>query len=87
MKPIIRENFGTLTRLRRGDIVLLNGEECKIEFVNDCRAKAVPVRRRVKEVVPQTGKNAGQVIKFQERHDGYNISPNSECEILRHEAA
>lgn len=75
----------TLSRLQPGFVIKLDGRTCIVTMVNDSRAKAVPMTRKVKSFVPQTGDEAtvGKPVTITVREEGYNISPNSECVILQ----
>lgn len=76
--PIVRNDF-VYTRLRLGDVIELCGIEYVIDYINDCRARAIPLSR--KQVSYETV--AGKKVEFETDHSGKNISPNSECPILR----
>lgn len=75
---------GSLSRLQVGMVVRLNGEEHVVEMVNDCRARCLPLNKR-KMKVRIEDKLTGQVREFEPETTGgaANVSPNSDCEILR----
>lgn len=66
-------------RLRIGDVFMLHGREHVVDFINASRARAVPLERKQVEYVTTDEKT----VKFETDHASYNISPNSEVEILR----
>lgn len=72
----------TLPRLTVGMLVLFEGQVQRVVKVNDCCARIVPVEKRVKVIVPATGKNAGQRLTIAVQERGCNISPESEIPIL-----
>lgn len=76
--PIVRNDY-VYTYLRVGDVVELNGMEYVIDYLNECRARAIPMSR--KHVSYETV--AGKKVEFETDHSGTNISPNSEIPILR----
>jgi len=76
--PIVRNDF-VYTRLRVGDVIELDGIEYVIDYLNECRARAIPLTR--KQVSYETV--SGKKVEFETDHAGKNISPNSECPILR----
>lgn len=76
--PIKRNDY-VFTRLRVGDVILLDARRHVIEMVNECRAKAVPVAK--KRVDYETV--AGKRVKFDTSYASQNISPNSECKIVQ----
>lgn len=76
--PIKRNDY-VFTRLRVGDVILLDSRKHVVEMVNECRARAVPVAR--KRVDYETV--AGKRVKFDTSYASQNISPNSECKILQ----
>lgn len=71
----------TLTRLQPHQIVLFQ-RPFRVARVNDCRAYIIPVAKKRRELAPETGRNAGKKIAFEESADGVGISPNSELEII-----
>lgn len=75
----VKRNDWVYTRLRVGDVVELKGLECVIDFLNECRAHAIPLSR--KQVNYETV--AGKKVEFETDHSGMNISPNSTIPILR----
>lgn len=76
--PIVRNDY-VFTRLRVGDVILLDGRRHVVEMVNECRARAVPVAK--KRVDYETV--AGKRVKFDTNYASQNISPNSECKIVQ----
>lgn len=74
---VVRNDF-VYTRLRVGDVINLNGVDYVIDYLNECRARAIPLSR--KKVRYETA--AGKKVEFETDHSGQNISPNSECPIL-----
>jgi len=76
--PIVRNDF-VYTRLRVGDVVQFGEIDYVIDYVNECRARAIPLSR--KRVKYQTV--SGKQVDFETDHSGMNISPNSACPILR----
>ena len=73
---------GTLTRLQVGMVVLYEGRRHRVALVNECRAKIVPLEKRVKEFLPRTGANAGRPVLLVTEACGHNISPESELEVI-----
>jgi hypothetical protein len=69
-----------LTFLQEGMIIKLSGVEYRVEMVNDCRARCVPLHK-VKVTVKDKLKD--KEVTFERSAGPINISPNSECEILR----
>jgi len=70
----------TGARLRKGDIVDMGSEgHCEVVFVNECRARVRPLTRR--QVTMET-LNKG-TVEFDKAGAPFNISPNSECRIIR----
>lgn len=83
----LRAQRRTLTRLQFGDVVLgLGAQKYRVDFVNESRARIVPLSAKVREFVAATGKHAGQCRTFVETPRGIDISPNSEVEILERAA-
>lgn len=76
--PIVRNDW-YYTRLRVGDIIVLHDSEYAIDFVNECRARAIPLTR--KQVSYKTV--AGKTVEFETDYSGQNISPNSMIPILQ----
>lgn len=76
--PVVRSDY-VYTYLRIGDVVELNGIEYVVDYINECRAHAIPLSR--KHVSYKTV--AGKKVEFEVDHSGKNISPNSEIPILR----
>lgn len=76
--PIVRNDY-CYTYLRVGDVVELNGIEYVIDYLNECRARAIPLSR--KQVRYETVE--GKTVAFEADHSGTNISPNSDIPILR----
>lgn len=76
--PIVRNDY-VFTRLRVGDVILLDSRRHVIEMVNESRARAVPVLR--KRVDYETV--AGKRVKFDTTYASQNISPNSVCKIVQ----
>ena len=70
--------------LKTGMVVVCEGQVCRVVMVNDCRARLLPVAKRLKVIAPQTGPNAGRVRRFYVERAGHNVSPNSELpEVAR----
>jgi hypothetical protein len=57
---------------------MLNGEKHRVEMVNDCRARCVPLAKRERVITPLVG----EPVTIQSTGSAINISPNSEIEIL-----
>lgn len=76
--PIKRNDF-VYTRLRVGDVIELRGMEYVIDYINECRARAIPLSRKQVNYVTVAGKK----VEFETDHSGQNISPNSEIPILQ----
>lgn len=74
---------GTLTYLQAGMIIKLGGVEYRVEMVNDCRARCVPLQK-IKVTVKD--KLRDKEVTFERSAGPVNISPNSECQILRRQA-
>ena len=76
-------SHGSISRLQEGMVISHSGEEYLVEMVNECRARCRPINTRKKEVSFTNAK--GKTFKFQPEMVGasINISPNSECDILR----
>lgn len=74
---------GSLTRLQEGMIIDHCGAEYRVDMVNECRARCVPVNK-TRKTVAFTNKK-GEACEFTPEFTGsaINISPNSECQILR----
>lgn len=77
--PTIVRNDFVVSRLRVGDVILLDSRRHVVEMVNECRARAVPVAK--KRVDYETV--AGKRVKFDTNFSSQNISPNSECKIVQ----
>ena len=75
----IKRNDVVYTRLRIGDVIELRGMEYVIDYINECRARAIPMSRKQVNYVTV----AGKTVEFETDHSGQNISPNSECPIIR----
>jgi hypothetical protein len=76
--PIIRHDL-FYSRLRVGDVIKLNGCEFVVDYINECRARCIPLSR--KRVSYKTAE--GKQVDFTTDHAGQNISPNSEGKILK----
>jgi len=76
--PVVRNDW-TYHRLQVGDVIELSGIEYVIDYLNDCRARAIPLTR--KQVSYKTVE--GKQVVFTTDYSGQNISPNSEGPILR----
>lgn len=76
--PIVRNDW-VYTRLRVGDVVNLNGVDYVVDYINECRAHAIPLSRRQVSYKTVEGKQ----VEFQTDHAGQSISPNSLLPILR----
>lgn len=74
--------MNTLTYLQPGMRVNFEGRPHRVVMVNECRARIVPEEKRHKEIIPATGRHAGQRITILADEAGHNISPNSELEVL-----
>lgn len=81
-QPVVRKTqvgfSATLSRLKVGHVVLFEGLECKVTFVNDCRARLVPLSRKAVTIETLGGKQ----VAFERPQPGYNVSPNAELEIV-----
>lgn len=75
----IKRNDQFWTRLRLGDVVKLNELEYVIDYINECRARAIPLSRRLVKYETVAGKK----VEFETDHSGTNISPNSDIPIIR----
>lgn len=83
-KNTVKLNSGPLTLLQKGMLFKHQGAVYRVDMVNECRARCVPVNRvKVEREMfdKRTGEN--KVVSFE--HDGaaINISPNSEVEIVK----
>jgi hypothetical protein len=67
-------------KLRVGDIIKIGEELYRIDLVNECRARCVPLAKRVETIRPQTGPAAGKVITISKSQAPISISPTSEVE-------
>jgi hypothetical protein len=78
---------GTTSRLQEGMIIFYGGSEYVVEMVNECRARCRPLNTHKKQVSFTNAK--GKTFTFQPELVGatINISPNSECEIVRWQRA
>lgn len=76
--PIVRNEW-EWTRLRLGDVVMLNGREHVIDYLNSCRARAVPLAKKHVSYTTVAGKK----VEFETTFDTINISPNSDIPILQ----
>lgn len=76
--PIKRNDF-VVSRLRVGDVILLDSRRHVIEMVNESRARAVPVARKRVDYETVSGKR----VAFDTNYASQNISPNSECKIVQ----
>lgn len=78
----------TLTRLQKDMIVLGPGnQKYRVDYVNESRARIVPLVKQAVAYIPTTGKDAGKCITFHKVLPGIDISPNAELEILERRAA
>jgi len=70
----------SVAHLRLGDIIDLgNGKTGEIVLVNESRAKVHPL---YKEQAAVTDRFSGTVNTFSTSPDDFNISPNSEVQVL-----
>lgn len=69
----------TGSRLRRGDVFLHDGAEAVVIRVNECRARCMPLARRQVEIKVAQGDS----VHFSAPSKAFDISPNSEVEIVR----
>jgi hypothetical protein len=76
--PIVRNDW-EYSRLRLGDLVVLDGRKHVITMVNSCRARAVPLAKKRVDYETVDGKR----VKFDTCYATVNISPNSEIPILK----
>lgn len=78
---------GSTSRLQEGMIIFHGGSEYVVEMVNECRARCRPLNTHKKQVSFTNAK--GKTFNFQPEMVGatINISPNSECEIVRWQRA
>lgn len=76
--PIKRNDF-VVSRLRVGDVILLDSRRHIVEMVNECRARAVPVAKKRVDYETVEGKR----VQFDTTYASQNISPNSECKIVQ----
>ncbi len=72
----------SLTRLRIGDVFMLDGRLHRVDLVNECRARCIPITRQVRTFVPKTGMNAEKPVQFGDSLNPVSICPNSEIEIV-----
>jgi hypothetical protein len=84
------DNFtihGSTSRLQEGMVIFHGGAEYVVEMVNECRARCRPLNTQKKEITFTNAK--GKTFSFKPELVGatINISPNSECEILRWQRA
>lgn len=79
-------NFATVrnigTRLRKGMRVQMEGVVYEVTLVNESRAHVEPVEKTRTVVIEEESSNTGEKKVFQARRRGFDISPNSEVEIL-----
>jgi len=68
----------TLARLQPSMLVRFAGEVCRVVYVNECRARMLPVAKRT--VTVQT--SGGKRVQFQRQENGHNISPESDVEVV-----
>ena len=68
------------TRLKPGDVVDMGRPfgHCKVEMVNDCRARIRPIKMVDVEIVPL----GGDRVVFKRPSKPIDISPNSEIPII-----
>lgn len=74
---------GGLSRLQAGMVIVYSGTEYRVEYVNDCRARCIPINRQHKTVTFVNKK--GEACEFTPETTGgaINISPNADCQIIR----
>lgn len=70
---------GGLTRLQLGMVIEMSGVRYRVDMVNDCRARCVPLD---KVKVQVEDKLKGVTKEFERFGSSINISPNSECDII-----
>ncbi len=78
MRPI----NATLTRLQLHDVIMLDGRMHRVNLINDCRARCIPVTGKLRTFVPATGEKAGQTVTIKDPGNPISISPNAESEII-----
>jgi hypothetical protein len=69
------------TYLRPGDVIDMGPPygHCKVEMVNDCRARIRPIKMVQVEIDPMNGKR----VSFKRPSRTLDISPNSEMPKIR----
>lgn len=77
LAPIVRNDF-VWTRLRVGDVFLLEGQRHVAVMVSECRARCIPLAKKRVDYETVSGKR----VKFDTEYAAANISPNSEVKIL-----
>lgn len=81
-KRCMRPSEG-MTRLQPNMIIELQGVKYRVDMVNDCRARCVPMDKIVvKSTMFDKRKGENKEVVFTRTGSSINISPNSECEIL-----
>lgn len=65
-----------MRRLRKGQVITLDGEPHKVTMVNECRATCVPLEK--KAVIFE--RPNGTQVEFYARRDTKSISPYSEVD-------
>lgn len=74
-----------LTRLQPNMIIRLNDGEYLVEMVNDCRARCSPLQKvKVQRTMFDKRSGANKEVEFERTGTSINISPNSECDIIRY---
>lgn len=68
----------TLTRLQPGHLIEVSGDTYHVVFVNDCRARCVPMKKQERVITPKFG----EAVTIQSSGSALNISPNSDCPIV-----
>ena len=68
------------TCLQQGMLILVGDKKYRVERVNECRAYCVPAR---KHRVIIKDKVFNKVRQFMATGSAINISPNSDCRIVR----
>lgn len=70
----------TVTRLHVGDVILFEGGEAVVEYVNLSRARCRPLAKNVRRITDGvTG--VSREIAFSQA--SFNVSPQSDCAIIR----
>lgn len=66
-------------RLRVGDVFDFNQIPYVVDFINECRARCIPLARREVSYTTMMGKE----VSFQTDYAAISISPNSEVEVTQ----